>query len=405
MSTYTLNAARWVVLSKKLPANDASLPVVTTRSDNTISGSVDIYIEGLTGISTLDTSMYRVLAPTGTITQWSKIDGRLEDTTNSSVSYTGITSDHQRIAWQFDFSGITGSQSSQYYGVNFAINEGAGITGYTYTPSIVFKLYDPIDYTGLTGAFGNSLFGITGPQGHTGAMGMTGVGVTGMIGATGQAGSTGSQGHTGAVGPKGDTGTQGIQGEAGLGVTGLIGPTGAVGTQGITGAQGNQGASGVQGITGSVGIQGITGPIGATGAAGAQGPTGAVGAQGNQGGETGTINIFYNNHAAIAPFTGLVGEFQMPSNFSIYEWSVRSSETGYIKTTVSKQAQSDYIPKSGDTNMSGLTGVWLNGQIKNSDDTNIWPSATGASDDIIDVWVNYVTGVSNISISLKYMRY
>ena len=340
MSLYNLNPVRWVVENKKIPYNDSSIPVIVTKSDNTISGTADIYIEGLSGINTLDTSIYKVLSPTGSESRWSKIEPRLETTANSSVYYTGINNDHQKIGFRFDFSDITGSQSGNHYGVNFAINENAGITGYNYTPSIVFKMYDPIDWTGITGSSGSSFVGITGAQGLQGVTGLQGsqgnTGSQGLTGAQGIQGIQGTQGATGIQGiqgTQGNTGVQGIQGTQGAtGVQGLQGDTGAQGTTGlinfitntlpvvstikpellwaideealyakVTGiedwvqisAGAQAGATGLQGVTGSAGgptgLQGPTGSQGLTGAQGNQGIQGNTGVQGIQGieGETG----------------------------------------------------------------------------------------------------------------------
>jgi hypothetical protein len=366
MSQYTLNAVKWTVLNKKLPSNDASLPVCVTRSDNTISGSADIYIEGLTGVNTLDTSIYKVLAPTGAITQWSKVEPRLDSVANTYVGFTGITSDHQRIDFRFDFSGITGSQSGNYYGVEFSINEDAGITGITYTPAIVFKMYDPIDFTGLTGVSGDSFFGITGPKGDKGD--------------TGLQGPTGYQGQTGLQCP-GSTGVQGV--------TGLIGPTGA------NGVQGTQGQTGIQGQTGLIGT------TGATGVQGAQGTTGLIGQTGIDAGVTGAIVVSYNNFGTSLNPTGILCDVTIPYRYKIYEWETLCSDgstgTGYIQLGNSTY---ENFPPTNLSILSGYTGAWLDGQNKNRGTSN-W---TGANGDIVRVSSVGVTGISWLTLTLKTQK-
>jgi len=150
---------------------------------------------------------------------------------------------------------------------------------------------------------------------------------------------------------------------------------------------GNQGVTGLQGVTGTQGVKGDTGIDYSV---------------------TGIINISYNNGSTpIAPFTGLVGEFEMPYKFRVNGWDMwcASGCTGYIRTTVNNQTFANYTNKLGDTSMSGLTGPWLNGHLKNTGVTTSWAGPTGAAGDIVSIWANYVTGVSNFNVALKYSKW
>ena len=136
------------------------------------------------------------------------------------------------------------------------------------------------------------------------------------------------------------------------------------------------------------------------------------GVTGNKGldlGATGALNLSYNNNGrAIAPFTGVLGEFEMPFNFNIISWDAwaPNSETGSLQTVVSNRSFTNYPPTLGDTSMSGLTGPWLNNQLKNRAlSTSTWLGPTGAAGDIVRIWASYVTGLSNISIALKYNKW
>ena len=239
---------------------------------------------------------------------------------------------------------------------------------------------------GVTGATGTQ-----GTQGQTGAQGFTGLGVTGIF-------YTGAQGLTGAQGIQGTQGATGVQGTQGT--QGVTGATGTQGTQGVTGATGTQGTQGVTGATGTQGTQGVTG---------ATGTAGSAGAAGADSGATGVINIIYNNgvNNPIAPFTGLIGEFEMPFRFKVYGWDTWAADgsTGWLRTTVFNQTYANYTNKMGDTSMSGLTGPYLNGMLKNTQVTTVWPGPTGTGGDIVSVWANYVTGLYHLTLALKYNKY
>jgi hypothetical protein len=266
-------------------------------------------------------------------------------------------------------------------------------------------------YQGITGASG-----VNAPQGVTGLSGTTGAqGVTGLIGSTGYQGITGLKGITGSQGIDGVTGVPGTTGLANFIQTSSFSPSVSVpelmwnfvdeSFYGfVTGVNKwvQISSGGLKGSQGDTGSQGVTGLIGS---AGSQGATGIVGCDA---GATGIVNLSFNNGInPIAPFTGLVAEFELPFNFNIYGWDARSSggSTGYLKTVVFNQTFSNYTVKTGDTSMSGLTGPWLNGQLKNLSSTSTWPGPTGAIGDIVSVWAGYVTGINNLSIALKYNKW
>ena len=186
-----INPIRYTVFNKKL--DNSKLPIIETSQANTVEGSIDIHISGMTGISSVDPSVYRLLAPTGVEARWSKIEPELYSSEPEILWYDYDT-DKEKINWRFDANQVPSVAHGDYYGLEFSVNEASSAAIAQYTPDLVIEVNNRIDFTGITGAQGSSFFGITGPQGATGADG-----ATGPQGES-QPGTTGLQGETGIFG-------------------------------------------------------------------------------------------------------------------------------------------------------------------------------------------------------------
>ena len=155
--------------------------------------------------------------------------------------------------------------------------------------------------------------------------------------------------------------------------------------------QGVQGTTGVQGVTGLQGIQGT------------QGETGVQGTTGADAGSTGVISFGYNNAGTFLTPTGMLGEFEMPYRYNIYGWDVTHGVGGHTGTCFIQMSNSTYAsyPPSTTNNLSGYTGAWTRLMLKNTG-TSAW---TGAAGDIIRIYGAGMTGMSSISLMLKYNKY
>lgn len=177
-----INPINYEVFGRRVSNED--LPVLPISQNATIEGSIDTHIAGLTGIDSLQPQIYRVLAPTGVESRYSRVQPELYADNNNILDYSikSVTANNKRISWRFDPSAISGVEHSQLYGVEFLINEADDASIAQFDPSFVVEVDNKIDFTGITGAQGSSFFGITGPQGETGAQGQKGE--TGVLGAT-----------------------------------------------------------------------------------------------------------------------------------------------------------------------------------------------------------------------------
>jgi hypothetical protein len=184
----------------------------------------------------------------------------------------------------------------------------------------------------------------------------------------------------------------------------LQGETGAStqGAQGETGAVGLTGEPGITGIQGETGLQGPTGPTsyGETGLAGDSGVTGALGITGQRQGVTGTLSISVEAPMDGSIETGLRGVLRFEHDVNIAEWELTAEETGSVNTYVEKSSYSDW-PTT--TSLSGSpTGPTLDLQIKNSGTTADWQSSSVSADDYLLLQIASVTGISGLTLSLKY---
>lgn len=181
-----------------------------------------------------------------------------------------------------------------------------------------------------------------------------------------------------------------------------VGVTGIQGAIGQTGAMGSTGLQGVHGITG---IQGITGLIGQTGGLGNTG----VGVTGNQGitglpsGTTGVVNFVMNYGASTLP-AGIGGDFSLPANIRIGEWSLFLEPTGSINVQLWKDTYANFPPTSAD-GMHGNTGIFINNGLKNTGNVAWWSTPTGAKGDIVRVNINSVSSATKMSLALFYNFY
>jgi len=184
-----------------------------------------------------------------------------------------------------------------------------------------------------------------------------------------------------------------LQGEIGASVQGAQGETG---TQGITGE------SGITGIQGETGAQGATGPAtyGETGLAGQPGITGVLGITGQRQGVTGTLSLSVEAPVDGSIETGLRGVLRFEHDVNIAEWELTAEETGSVNTYVEKSSYSDW-PTT--TQLSGSpTGPTLDLQIKNTGTTADWQSSSVSADDYLLLQIASVTGISGLTLSLKY---
>lgn len=184
----------------------------------------------------------------------------------------------------------------------------------------------------------------------------------------------------------------------------LQGESGAIGEgfQGNTGSQGETGVQGDTGLQGETGHQGITGltSYGETGLSGETGITGASGLIGQRQGVTGILSMSVEAPVDGSIETGLRGVLRFENDVNIAAWELMAEETGSVNTYVEKSSYSDW-PNT--TVLSGSpTGPTLNLQIKNTGTTANWQSSTLSAKDYLLLQVASVTGISGLTLSLKY---
>lgn len=398
-------------------SSKAYLPIATCKSGETVDGSIDVDLSGITG---LKGHVYEVWSPTGLNDPYLIISG--DHATGMILGYTGSS---DTIAYTFDPT-LLSAQHGQLFGIEFTCYDATDITIERTSPDIIVEIKDSILDLGITGSsIPANIYqgpqGLTGAQGLTGNIGVTGlpggpVGFQGITGVDGVRGLTGVTGLTGSIGITGNQGAIGITGAVGtagtIGITGTIGTTGSVGITGVIGITGQQGAAGlgatgVQGITGLIGVTGSIGVTGIRGETGAQGVTGLIGLTGIIGltglsiGITGTININIDGGGS-AITTGDKIDFQLPYGLQVNNWSVMAHETGSFRCSLWRDTYANFPPAVAKT--MGTTGPWLTNAIKNTGTTSAWAGATGATGDCVRVNVDQVTTCTRVGVAIHYTK-
>jgi len=151
-------------------------------------------------------------------------------------------------------------------------------------------------------------------------------------------------------------------------------------------------------------LQGATGLEGDTGSQGQTGSQGETGAQGNAGGYTGVANVILDGGGSTIS-TGTKGHVEMPFDFKLYSWALRSLETGSILLELRKSSYAGYPPGGSGVMHIGATGPFIGNDWKNQE-TGLsgWASPTGAAGDSIQVAVSSVSAITQVSLALRYNK-
>jgi hypothetical protein len=121
-------------------------------------------------------------------------------------------------------------------------------------------------------------------------------------------------------------------------------------------------------------------------------------------GYTGVANVIIDGGGEVLT-TGVKGNIEMPFNFNLYGWALRSLETGSLLIELNKSSFSEYPPGLSGIMHIGATGPYIDADWKNQE-TGIsgWANPTGMGGDTIQITVTSASAITQASLALRYNK-
>lgn len=98
------------------------LPVIELNQYATAHGNIDLKIDDLEEITTIDKSIYSLNPPSSSSDNWQGVGADIFATSILNVTYTRLSNGKYRLHYIFDPSSITGIGDGQFYGVIIKVN-------------------------------------------------------------------------------------------------------------------------------------------------------------------------------------------------------------------------------------------------------------------------------------------
>lgn len=104
------------------------LPVVELNQNATAHGDIDLKVDDLEEITSIDKSIYSCNPPSSTSDNWQGVGADIYDSSILYVTYTRLSTGRYRLHYSFDPSGITGIGDGQFYAILIKVNAADNAT-------------------------------------------------------------------------------------------------------------------------------------------------------------------------------------------------------------------------------------------------------------------------------------